>query len=276
MGEKIFTALIKRTIYDYFTMRHISPLQKQGYRDFDLPVEHLMAERHYVPPRTHDPAETMRRRDLNPGTLLREMQLRGITVARTILDTITEEEGRRYATEILGIAGLNTAWYSYAHNRTDVMRRRLKLPLMTHPRSRGHEMVYEDATEMLSKAEAKAKLLVEAHEYIPEKIAMRQKDVGVTVGNTALHLLLYVPVLDGVFPVPYPDEDEILPREEDMQSTARAIALSGLSRARTIHREIGAHPSIAQLADPYSHLNVYWHRHAPGSAQSALRDALAV
>jgi hypothetical protein len=256
-------------------MKTIENLPPQGFRDFDLPVEHLLDERHYVPPKSHDTAEIARRRDLNAGTLRYEKQARGLVVARTILHELSEEEGLLFATNMLAVAGLNSAWYSYAQRRVDVMRRRLKLPIMLHARNRAPHTILEDVDEILGCAQKNADNLVIALECQPEKVDQRQHSVGRATGNAALHLATFGAVSRGEFPKPQYDSDEdTILNDEVMQSHVRSIALSTLSDARNAHRTIGAHPSIAQLADPYSHLSVYWHRHAPGSAQNAIVESL--
>ena len=240
--------------------------EKQGFRDFDLPKEHLLDERHYVPPKTHDPAELARRRDLTPGTLVAESQQKGLLVARRIIEQVSEEEGILFASNMLCIAGLNTSWYSYAQNSA-VMRRRLKLPILAHPRLRAPETILEDSAEALGKQVDRAGQLVTATEYSLRSEGQLQTKLGVGIGNASLRLAMLEPVMSETF---YAVNDN----ETLAQDIVRRRCLQMLERARTMHREIGSHPSIAQLSDPYSHLAVYWHRNAPGSAQSAVVDAL--
>ena len=248
---------------------------EQGYRDFDLPVAHLSSNRDYIPPKTHDVAEQARRRDLNPGTLRYEMQKRGLVVARTILQELSEEEARMYASDMLAKAALNSAWYSYAQRRTDVMRRRLKLPIMLHDRNRDASLLYEDTLAMLARSVDYAGQLVVAHEYMPERVDVRQHDVGRIMGNVGLRLGVYSPVVRGAFP-PVKRNDEDLPLNDwDMQETVRNIAMQTLTDARMLAGQMQVHPSVAQLADPYSPLSVHWYRNAPGSAQTAIAEALA-
>lgn len=247
-------------------MNKILQPEKQGFRDFDLPKEHLLDDRHYVPPKTHDVAEIGRRRDLSPGTLLTERQLRGLKIAQQIIENITEEEGQKFSAHMLAMAGLNTAWYSYAQN-SDVMRRRLKLPIMAHPRSRTLGAMREDAVSAFAKQINRANQLVIATDLGLDSRSDHQRRLGVGVGNVSLRLAMFEPVMNGVF--------ESEPDDDEAQRITRRRCLSVLDDARTAHRTMGSHPSIAQLSDPYSHLAVYWYRHAPGSAQSAVVEALA-
>ena len=257
------------------TMNTSKKSPEQGYRDFDLPVAHLSSNRDYIPPKTHDTTEMARRRELNPGTLRYEMQERGLVVARTILNELTEEEARMFASEILAKALLNSSWYSYAQRRTDVMRRRLKLPIMLHDRNRDAGLLYDDTKSMMSRVCDYASQLVLAHEFMPERVNVRQHDVGRVMGNVGLRLGVYSPVVRGAFP-PAKRNDEDLPLNDwDMQETVRNIAMQTLTDARMLAGQMQVHPSVAQLADPYSPLSVHWYRNAPGSAQTAITEALA-
>jgi hypothetical protein len=248
-------------------MNTLQSPEKQGFRDFDLPKEHLLEDRHYVPPKAHDQVEIARRRDLSRGTLLAESQHRGLKVAKTILENVNEEEGLFFVADMLSMAGINTAWYSYAQN-SDVMRRRLKLPIMISERSRTPDAIVEDSVELLGKQIRRARQLVDATEYQLESEADFQRKIGVGVGNVSLRLAMLEPVSLGAY-YSVNDNDVLA------QQIARVQSLRLLDKARQMHRTIGAHPSIAQLADPYSHVSVYWHRHAPGSVQTAVIDALA-
>lgn len=248
-------------------MNTITSPEKQGFRDFDLPKEHLLNDRHYIPPKTYDEVEASRRRELGRGTLLAESQRSGLVVARRILENVTEQEGLMFATHMLAVAGLNTAWYSYAQN-SSVMRRRLKLPIMAHKRAHQPEAVIDDAKDALSKQIARADMLVTATDLRLHTESDHQRRLGVGVGNLSLRLAMFEPVLNGNF-------DFLDDNDERAQALVRSECLSVLEEARTAHRAVGSHPSIAQLSDPYSHLSVFWHRNAPGSAQSAVVDALA-
>lgn len=248
---------------------------EQGYRDFDLPVAHLSTNRDYVPPKTHDVAELARRRDLNPGTLRYEMQERGLIVARTILRELNEEEARMFASDLLAKAMLNSAWYSYAQRRTEVMRRRLKLPIMLHDHNRDADLLYGGTSAIVDRAVGYAQQLVVAHEYMPERVDVRQHDVGRVMGNVGLRLAVFSPVLRGEFPAPKLSDDDAPLNDSYMQGQVRSIAMSTLTDARMMAGHAQVHPSIAQLADPYSPLSVHWYRNAPGSAQTAVKEALA-
>jgi hypothetical protein len=146
---------------------------------------------------------------------------------------------------------------------------------MLHPRSRSSDTLLEDVEELLGRAQTNAENLVVAHECMPEKVDERQRQVGRVTGNAALRLATYGAIARGEF-----DADDLGQvgggrlNDVDMQSRVRSIALATLYEARSAHRLMGAHPSLAQLADPYSHLSVYWYRNAPGSAQHAIRESI--
>ena len=256
-------------------MNTLKKSPEQGYRDFDLPVAHLSSNRDYVPPKTHDAAELARRRDLTPGTLRYEMQERGLVVARTILQELTEEEARMFASDMLAKALLNSAWYSYAQRRTDVMRRRLRLPIMLHDRNRDAELLYADSVDMVHKVALAAGQVTIAHECIPEKVDARQHDVGRAMGNAGLRLACFAPVAKGEFPGSYRTDEDAPLNDWDMQEQVRTIAMDTLTDARMMAGQMQVHPSVAQLADPYSPLSVHWYRNAPGAAQTAVQEALA-
>ena len=243
----------------------ISP--EQGYRDFDLPAEHLLQGHHFVPAKAHDLAEIERRRELSPGTLITETQARGLLVAKKILENVDDEDALMFAADTLSIAGINTAWYSYAQN-SDVMRRRLKLPIMTHLRLQSPDSIVDDVVEALGKQINRAGQLAVATDCRLRSEGRHQKELGVGVGNLSLKLAMLEPVVAGAF-------YDVGSSEGLSQEIARTQCLRLLKKAKNMYRNVKTHPSIAQLSDPYSDLAVYWHRNAPGSAQSAVVDALS-
>ena len=247
-------------------MRIIENTPEQGHRDFDLPREHVIDERHYVPPKAYDPEEIERRKELTSGTLLAESQAEGIAIARDMLVAIDEPEGMEFMADILSAAGINTSWYSYAQNASE-MRRRLKLPILMHKRSQNPDLVIEDVIEGYVKAEARARSLRDAIEYHTRSRYDHQRRLGVSIGNVSLRLACYDLALHDSL-AGYASDDDA-----GIQDVVRNHCLQTLHTARTLHREVGSHPSIAQLSDPYSHLSVYLHRKAPGQVQKILRRA---
>jgi hypothetical protein len=137
-----------------------------------------------------------------------------------------------------------------------------------HPRSRDVNAIIDDSTELLDKQVVRADKLVTATDLRLRSMHDHQRMLGVGVGNVSLRLAMFRPVTEGRFPSD--EEDEVV-----LQERARSVCLETLEAARTMHAVTGSHPSIAQLSDPYSHLSVYWYRHAPGTAQRAVQDALS-
>lgn len=243
-------------------MKTIENKPEQGFRDFDLPKEHLMDGYDYVPPKAYDPSEVARRRELNPGTLVLEHQANGLIVAEQLLYVCEGRKAVDFTAETLTVAGLNSAWYSYSQRSTDTMRRRLKLPVMMHLRNHNPDALIEDAVELLGTARKEAERLVDAAETDRRKMALRQRKVGVATGNASLRLACVAAVRAGEF-------GEIPQNDASLQDLARSKGLAALNRARTAHQELHTHPSLAQLADPYSDLRVHWQRSAPAGAQGA-------
>ena len=146
--------------------------------------------------------------------------------------------------------------------------------LSLHDRNRDASLLYEDTLAMLARSVDYAGQLVVAHEYMPERVDVRQHDVGRIMGNVGLRLGVYSPVVRGAFP-PVKRNDDLPLNDWDMQETVRNIAMQTLTEARMMAGQMQVHPSVAQLADPYSPLSVHWYRNAPGSAQTAITEALA-
>lgn len=235
------------------------------FKKFDLPVKHLEGEgEHYIPPKARDAEEIARRRQLAPGVLMAEMQLKGIKIARSILELIMDEEDTLFTTKTLGAAALNTAWYNFAQGAKDVMRRQLTLPPYDeYGEDVDKAFIIGDAAEQMCVAEHEASLMVrEGHEKRRLYVA-RKKVIGVKLGDSALILAS----------APYAD---IIPHINDPvygQLLARRSALELLEDSRTLYKQVGSNPTLAQLADQDSPLSVYWRHQANDLAYSALELA---
>lgn len=239
------------------------------YRDFDLPTKHLEETKHFIPAKARDEAEITRRRDLAPGTLLAEQQERGVAVATTIIKLVTEPNDIAFSARLLSAAGLNTAWYSFARGaENEVMRRRLKLPFLAAHQPLGQELpvrpntddLIQETAYLFSEARASGLGLVDAIQCNPVRAERLRKAFGRQVGKASLTLAcvelgdqLQSPLIGAV----------------DTQKLVRGQCLQALEDARTLGHQIGLPPSIAQLADPDSHLSVYWRREAPNQAVDA-------
>jgi hypothetical protein len=244
--------------------------KQRPYRDFDLPNKHLAYERHYVPPRTRDSAEAERRRSLPRGVLLAEQQLKGLQVATTILEQLGQDgEGLRFATRWLAASGLNTAWYSYAHD-APVMRRRLKLPILAtdDPEQRPSAlMLHHDIVSSMRQGLTHAARIVVTTGRTPV-VETYQTQVGRIVGKASLTMACFA--IGDFIGYESASLDDF-----DLQDLARRRGLASLEDARTLAAAIGTPPSMAQLANPDSDLAVFWRRQAPQGAYEAYEAAVA-
>lgn len=243
------------------------------YKDFDLPTKHLREGKHFVPAKARDEAEIARRRSLAPGTLLAEYQERGVAVAATIIKLITKPGDIAFSAQVLSAAGLNTAWYSFARGaESEVMRRRLKLPFLAAHQPLTHEPPVRPSTDDLlqeaafgfGEARATGMELIDSLDHLPLRTERLRKTFGRRVGRASLTLAC-VELGDVLQDSPVGGVDT--------QNLVRGRCLQALENARTLGHEVGVPPSIAQLADPDSHLSVYWRREAPNEAANAYHQA---
>lgn len=238
------------------------------YKDFDLPTKHLDG-RHFVPSKARDEEEIERRRQLAPGVLLAEHQERGLAVAATILRHINDDNSIKFSSRIIAASGLNSAWYGFARGAEfEVMRRRLKLPYLAirNPeyRETSDEILY-GAAYRFGEARANAESLKTALETLSPRVDQYKRTLGRTVGKASLTLAC-VDLGDKLIEQPLSSVDtQILVREHSLRA---------LNDARTLGDTIGLSPSIAQFADPDSHLSVFWRREAPTGAVRAYETAV--
>jgi hypothetical protein len=236
------------------------------FRDFDLPVKHLEGDgEHYVPPKARDCEEIERRKQLVPGVLMAELQLKGIKIARNILEIVQQQDDGIFVVRTLGAAALNTSWYNYAMGAQDVMRRRLNLPSIDEfGEDVTKSKIITDAVEQMGVAEDEADIMVQEGHEKRRLYDIRKKVIGKSLGNSALTLAS----------VPYAD---ILSKSYDpkfRQYVARQGALEILEESRMLHITVGSNPTLAQLADNDSPLSVYWRRNADDAAFDALEQAI--
>lgn len=233
---------------------------------FDLPVKHLEGEgEHYVPPKAREAQEIERRKQLVPGVLMAEMQQKGIRIAKSILELMMDEEDTLFVTKTLGASLLNTAWYNYAQGAKNVMRRTLTLPAygeldqqITKP------YLVEMAVKHMHTAERSATNLVNDGYERRRLYVKHKKIIGSTLGNAAL-ILANVP------------HTEVIAYFDDpayQQLIARQSALEVLEDSRTLYKQVGSNPTLAQLGDNDSPLSVYWRRNAPDLAYEVLEQAV--
>ncbi len=241
------------------------------YKDFDLPTKHLGSEIHFKPPKARDDEEIERRRQLPQGVLLAEHQERGLAVASTILKVVNDSDSVEFSSRVLAASGINSAWYGFARGAEyEVMRRRLKLPYLAVDgpdyRQTSDEILY-DAAYRFGEARSYAEELRGALLTHSTKVEQLKRTVGRTVGKAALTLAC-VPAGDKLIAHPL--------SRIDTQNVVRQHCLRSLNDSRTLEETIGLPPSMAQLADPDSHLSVYWRREAPTGAVRAYETATEI
>ncbi len=238
------------------------------FKDFDLPTKHLEPGNHFVPPKARDEQEIARRHSLPHGTILAEHQAQGLGMASTILKLIERPEDIAFSSRVLAASGLNTAWYAFARGaEAEVMRRRLKLPYLAAStpglRKTSADLVYESA-HMFGEAMVYAGTVVNAMQEHHPRLGEYKRAVGRISGRAALTLAcvelgdqLRVQDISG----------------SDIQTLVRQRGLRALQDSRTLDEQIGVPPSLAQLADPDSHLSVFWRRESPNGALKAYETA---
>lgn len=245
-------------------------------RNFDLPAKHLIDVdgAGYRPPKAYDPHEIARRTAQPPGTLIREYQASGLTVAGALFEQpITEPEDIHYLRRRLAVPLLNSAWYTFADSAksTDTfMRRELKLPVIADDAAEwraSKEYMLSHIREGLAASANLANRLVIQHREGREIARVRtEKKLGRTMGNTALTL---ISLQHANAPLGM--------SEFDIQDVVMLDALELLDQARSSYEPTGIHESVAQFADPESPLSRNWRDHAPRSREAlhALTQAQA-
>jgi hypothetical protein len=245
-------------------------------RNFDLPAKHINETdgSNYVPPRARDAEEIARRQQLRPGSLIREFQASGATVAEKIYQhPVHEPEDIMYIRRRLAVPLLNSAWYTFADSAKtpDIfMRRELKLPVIADDSaewraSKAHLLnnVRRGLAETAKLANQLQIQYGQGHELARVRT---EKKLGRTMGNTALTLI-------GLQHANAP----LGMSELDIQDIILLDASELLESARTSHELTGVHESIAQFADSESPLARHWRDNAPrsGEALHALEQSQA-
>lgn len=234
------------------------------YKHFDLPVKHLDGDFDYVPPKARDQAEIVRRRQLAPGTLLVEQQALGTEIAGRVVDYCIEHDDGEFSARLLAATAMNTAWYNFARDAQNVMRRRLYLPVHGKVEPITRESLLTRASERFTLSAQMAERVRRSVEGRHCTTTRYRKELGVRLGDTAL-------VLAAVDNAP---EIEMARGESGLaQRITRQACLRALEQSRGLHAEISANPTLAQLADADSPLSVYWRRHGTNQAVDALEAA---
>lgn len=249
-------------------------------RNFDLPARHINETdgSNYIPPRARDAEEIARRKQLRPGTLLREFQASGLKVAQAVNEyPSADPEDKKYIRERLAVPLFNSAWYTFADmDKTPdfFMRRVLKLPVIARdetevedPWRASKEFLEAKIRDGLSHSAVLASRLTVQYQRGSEKTRLKtEADLGRAMGNTAL-LLINRDNFDTPLGM----------SEAQIQDLVMAYALDLLGRAQVSYDGTGYHESIAQLAHRESPLSRDWRDNAPlgGQADHALEQAQA-
>jgi hypothetical protein len=234
------------------------------FRHFDLPKTHLTGTNHYVPPKARSQDEIDLRRTRPSGTLLAEMQLRGIQIARDLIRAADDGPDIHFVSDVVSASALNSSWYGYAKD-ANVMRRRLQLPDFTDTPQLTLYMPDRkaDVSHGFDAASYAARGLMQAIEHRGKHIARRRMYVGRFLGEEALRAaclpLGNAPMVEQPFVA---------------QSIVRQQSMLALDRARAMGAELGTPPTLAQLSDPDSDLSVYVRRNAPNRIYDAYEQSL--
>lgn len=246
------------------------------YRHFDVSVKHQSERaKHYVPPKTRDEAERARRHELAKGTIILEHQQIGLGIASLALKFAKRPDDIDFTTRVLAAGGFNLSWYAFARGAElapqadkSRQRRRLELPDLTigAPENRlaSEDLRYE-AAWLFEEAMRKTAEAIDALPNQPKKFHRLSMSIGRLSGKASL--------MAGTARL----GDEIINlgglTDADTQNRVRQGSLIVVDNSRIMGEDIGVVPSLAQLADPYSNVSVFWHRNAPNGAMNALEQA---
>ena len=239
------------------------------YKHADLPTQHLNIEgtQHHIPVKARDAAEIARRRAEPAGTLIRRSQAIGAEVVAQAFEQITDEDDLRFTTRYIGSATLNSSWYSFAEGASEVMRRRLFLPLLADEFGGWlpeQSDIYDDTKARLGHVATLALGVETAHRnrYPQTQYDRINTSFGRYCGNTALQLAC-LPNFEQLVETATP---------EMIQHRVRLRAQHLLRVSRELFQEIGSHPSLAQFGEPDSDLLVHIRKTAPSTVYRAFTN----
>ncbi len=242
----------------------MNELRDRSFKDFDVPVAHLSRHADYVPPKARDEVEIARRRALPEGTLLAEYQAQGTDITARMLVFLADHDESQFAPNLLAGSAINTFWYIRGKHAKKVMRRRLKMPV--HAERKGlvtRDTLMADAQEGFTEAAFLADMVRLSIERRSSAIMSFKKKFALKIGNSAL-ILACVPEAGLIGTSLDPVE---------AQAHTRHAAMVAFQASRSLEEEIGANPTMAQLADPDSPLSVYIRRKGTNATVEALEFA---
>lgn len=223
----------------------------------------------YIPRRTRDAEEAERRRSNTSGTLVLEMQQRGLEIARGGLEQAETLADALEWAQLMAIAGLGTAPYLF---NGEVMNRQTKLPQLGFLRpdlQPSSEQLLNQSRHALDYAVLATQRAITAQNVglPPSDRAEFQLESGKAVACAA-NLMAVAPLGDLI------QKEQRVPTGGRAQLLARRACLETVQTAQTVGLEIGAYPSFAQVADPLSPFAVEIQR-AGGDCSAALYEELA-
>jgi hypothetical protein len=225
-------------------------IPKQG----DLPVAHLGKEGHYVPPKSQDEKIIALRRS-RPGTLRLLASGVGATVAAELVYASSDDlELAQFTSGIIAPTIINTVWYQFAQGERQ---NRRNLPY--HPLYDSLEPangLMNGAAEDLQDASIAIRNLAGVSVLNPIRKANLRRSSSLILRDSAMALVA-VPLADKL------QQDPSRYSELYVGGWMQEATKGMLTTARTLHENIGTHPSLAQLADSESDLSVYIRRNMP-------------
>lgn len=249
--------------------------QERIHKHLDLPVKFLNENiEHYEVAKPRNDQESERLLTLRPGTAVLEYQCKGLGIAGLAFKLAKTPDAIDFMTYVLSTSTVNTSWYTFARNAEEnVMRRVLNLTDLTASQPeyrRSTEDLRYEAAFMLGEAAILTEQTAKAFQYrdTPNEFERLRMKTGRLTGNAAITMFCAERgdlIIDagGMGPA-------------DTQQLVRKDGLALLEKAQNSHNEFGIHASVAQLADPYSNVSVYWHKYAPNDALFALEQAYAL
>lgn len=240
-------------------------------KDFDLPTK-LVPGPHHVPHKGRG-AEAELRRGKPYGWLTARMQRNGLLIVGSLLEQVKDPQSVAYVRNLGAQCLLGSSWHTFAEQAPH-MRRRLKLARLDLARANRDAgpadtaRLTDEATTyithgVLPSAEA---MVIAKRRQSTETLDNRHVALGRQLGTAGL-LLVGADAGNVVVDNPWLDDSQV-------QSIVRTRSLDLIRSIPELAQDLGATPSLAQLAEPDSPLAVMTRDTAPDDVHFAYRDAL--
>lgn len=217
-------------------------------RAFDLATDHIVVEKRWSAPELRKAAPDSNTPSINPEHIRCRQLEQGTIILTKMLDYLaSHSDNSDIGASTLAPAGLNSAWYTYARDRTDVGRRILSLPFY------GGDAENITAANILLDAASTAEDTVhkatfatvfERHNRKAGEAKQLRMRLGQNLGYGALVLAT----------APEASRISAIESLDDRQQLVWEIGRKTLRTAHQLREEIGFDPTIDQLASPYSPL----------------------